>query len=202
MPYEFYLSIDVTAEPNDATLSLVEETYDGRGDEAIYRIRHLAHFDASASSEKVAERLRDRLNEEPYIGRTTVVINRTDGVGQALLDQLQQTGLSPQGMIVTQGDAKAENKSGLFVSERELIRSVQNLYFSGRLKLPEQSTEETDELVNGLQVFLDGTGDDGTLLEVIEADDRQTLHHDFIFNVAMACWLAEQHAEDPTMGLR
>ena len=220
MPYEFYLGIDVPGEQKPITLSLIEKEehkVDGT-EEDHYHVRQVTQLDSDGADEeedeKVVDHVQSLLAQEPYVGRTVLVINCTQKEGRTLREQMDARGLSPEGVVVTGGEeSKQQGESGLStpntednwltVKERALISTLDRVYHEGRLELPQENTDEASRVAQGLQdyrVAADSDAGEGYQPDVSE-DKRHAAHASYVYSAALACWIGEEHDFDASAHL-
>lgn len=221
MAYEFYLGLDVPDDGTEAVVSLIEkenEDETGHEEPVEYRLRVLdklpLHSESDEPGEEAANRIQSLLTEQPYTGRTILVVNKTNEPGQMMLNRLQEHGLTSFGVALTSseaaaqegsgfslggGDNAAQNESSFFVSEDSLVSNLERLHRKARLILP-PSNQHTSSVAQGLQSYraradADASRDDD---EQPEAPARTIQNNPFVRSAALACWLGEQHDFDPT----
>jgi hypothetical protein len=228
MAYEFYLGLDVPDDTDHATVTITEkmsEDETGHEEPIEYRLRELAklplHSDGEEPGEEAANRIQTLLVDEPYIGRTILVVNKSNDAGQMMLDRLQEYGLTSFGVALSDSDAAvqegsgfsldggddaAQNESSFFVSEQALVSNLEQLHRRNRLILP-PSNPHISSVAQGLQSYRARTDaedsvEDGEELDTeASAPSRAIRENTFVRSAALACWLGEQHDFDPTTHL-
>lgn len=217
MSYAFYLGIDATNEPDTLTLALLEKERETNEDEATYHLRRIEH-EGNGSLDRepaaIAAHVVSLIASKPYTGRTQIVVNETADLGEAILRQLTDRGLTPIGVTVTGSDAAAQEASGFartsgddedaltsgfLVSEHALVEATQELYRSDQLKLSQEATEHASKLARGLQSYRARAHEAGDALQDIEGEPRRNAADaGYVLSTALACWLGEQQSFDPT----
>lgn len=217
MATEFYLGVDVVAENEGGTVtaSLVEKFAEDVDAEPAYRLHHLAQYDEDEGTEAPADRIQATINEAPFTGVTTIVVNKTSTEGKALVEELVRRGLTPIGVELSGGDAATqldtglartsggdvtEDVSGFLVSEHELVHVLNQLFRSGRLRLELDKTDRASRLAQGLQDYEARAPEPGEAEALEETDalpGRRAEHAALVLSTALACWLGEQRTFDP-----
>ena len=216
MAFEFYLGIDVV-DDQPATLTLVEKEDDGASgdtDDDIYHVREVRQLEEEKGAEAAAEFVQSLIAEDPYLGRTIIVVNCSSRSGADLQEELQERGMSPEGVIVTGGeDSEQQGISGLDTpntenerlveTERNLVSTLDRLYHEDRLELPQENTEEVSKIAQGLQDYRIPAGNDNGegYRPDISDEKRSAAHANFVISAALACWLAEEHEFDASVHL-
>lgn len=221
MAYEFYLGIDAPSDEEKVTVSLVEkenEDETGQPEEVEYRVREMLQLDleredGDVNADPVADRIQTIIADEPFIGRTILVVNRTNEEGQAVLDTLQEHGLTSFGVILTGegepsqegsgvslsgGDDAGRDEASFYVGEDTLVEVVNGLYRRRRFYL-QQNNDHASAVADDLERYK-------SAIDAAEAGDEQAGQPVSSFNaftrgVGLACWLGEQHDFDPTTHL-
>jgi hypothetical protein len=211
MAYEFYLGIDAE-ESGKVTIALVEKAaYQGE-DVTTYHVRHLEQREG-ADERALVERIRNLIADEPYVGRTMLIVNRTAKQGRRLAESLGEEGLTPIGAVLSGGDSATETTVGLangrggdsavqgggfIISEHELVETLSELYGGGQLSM-EQDSQEVSALAEGIQSYEAAAPEAGIALDRIDAQPaRNAANAGLVIGTALACWYGEQHSFDPT----
>ncbi|HET6569666.1 MAG TPA: hypothetical protein VFG50_16995 [Rhodothermales bacterium] len=211
MAYEFFLGIDRAGDSDLFTLALVEKSRYATEGDITYHVRRLEQrCDQDASA--VAAFVKDLIADEPYVGRTEIVVNRTQKQGRALLQRLVDEGLTPIGATLTGGDSAAQsgpgivvdhgigpnNEGGFIISEHDVVEAVEEIYRNGQLKL-EHDSEEMSSMAHGLEDYVYRAGEAGVALEHISGrPGRRADHHDLVLATALACWYGQHLSFDPS----
>ena len=211
MPYEFYLGIDTPSDdaPSPEGKGLVvwtlleKETPDvgaHDGEEPRYHVRLVQHGGADLEPEALADRVQTYLTQDPYPGRTGIVVNRASKRGQAFYDAFAETGLSPIGVTVTTGKSAIEGEDGIVVSERQLVARLDGLYHDGRLELPQENSEKASQIAQGLQSFRRAVGEEGSegFVEDETSTPRAGEHDVHLLSAALAAFVGEERSFHPT----
>ena len=168
MPYEFYLGVDVDDASSDVVLSLVEkEQY--RGEKEIdFHVRVLERRSGSDPA-AVVQRIGKLLAENPYVGRTRVVVSSGSKAGKALVEALNADGLSAVAATLTGGKSDVRYEGGtakkgtrlpssFVVSQAEVVANAASVYERGSLKM-QKDTEEISSLAPQLQGVASAEGE-------------------------------------------
>ena len=219
MAYEFYLGIDAPEEEEAATIALIEkedEDEKGHQEEVEYRVHELLQLELTEKegelqSGPVVERIQDIIADEPFTGRTILVVNRSNPRGQGVLGALQKQGLTSFGVSLNAGEGASQAGSGLslssgdeaepeeanfFLAEETLIGTLDRLYRKGRLILQSnnQHASTVADDMESYQVYLDSAeaGEEATSVPACTTFSR---------SAGLACWLGEQHDFNPARHL-
>ena len=205
MPYEFYLGIDALEndEQSDVAAALVEKRQDdGEAEYVLHALNQYHNEDLEA----IVQDVQDRISDDPYVGRTICVANISENVGEELLEELNESGLSAIVLRITGGDTSREQGqplsfggSGVQVSEHEIVSTTETLYRSGRFDLTSVKSDEPTMLVQGLEDYHISSGEGGEALGEIGAQPSRTgTNSTLVLATGSAVWLAEQQSFDPT----
>lgn len=154
-----------------------------------YHVRHLERPPLGTRYPVIVARVRTLLAMPPLDSQTPLVVDRT-GVGVAVTDLFDASGLRPHAITITGGDEII--RDGPYhtkVPKRELVGNLVAVFQTGRLKIA-AGLAEGEALVNELVNFKVkvnlATGHDS-----YEAW-RESVHDDLVLAVAMACWHGEK----------
>ncbi|MFO8098245.1 MAG: hypothetical protein R6T83_01325 [Salinibacter sp.] len=209
MAHAFFLGVDVhDAAPQEATFVLLEKEKNPDDETARYRLDHLRHVEALESVEVLADHLQGLVSEQPYIGRTSLIINRATDAGRTLVDALRDRGLDPVAATVTDGrgaPARERDEGGVHLDTVETVRALVELYRDDRFSVEEHSREGASRLARDLQhafeVLDEAEGDQasgesmGDLQELRDAEPPLT-------SAALAAWLGRERTFDPSKHLK
>ncbi|MFW5973014.1 MAG: hypothetical protein ACOCTG_03400 [Bacteroidota bacterium] len=209
MQYRFYLGIDADDQrPTAATL--LEKRLDEDSGDISYHIHRLDRF---AAETDVLEYVAAILADEPYVARSSCVVNVTENPSQRLHERLTEGGLSPIGVVVTGGqeasmegsgfdlpggDKAGVEDAGLIVSDHELVQRLINHETDGSLVHEQQQTRRTSDLAEGLRAYRMRAEDGEVALSGGETPERDVEHADLVFSTALALWMGDEHGTDST----
>lgn len=209
MDYQFFLGVDAV-EADDGTtttaISLVEKEAGDEDSAATYRL-HLVERGAESSA-ALAERIQEVLTQDPFIGRTVPIVNRTMEAGQAVLDELDDRGLDAIGALLTTGSAAVSgdtSEMAVEVSAQQMVNQLAEVYHDDRLNVwPQQEREAVSHLVRTVERFgSEGADSDGRVLrDEIGTTPAEGAYDALVVSTALACWVGSQYAFDPTTGLK
>lgn len=208
MAHAFFLGVDVHGEAADeVTFALLEKEKNPGDKVARYRLDHIRRGTVDAI-EALAEHLQGLVSEQPYIGRTSLIVNRSSEVGQALVDALGDRGLDPVAATWTAGGgttARERDDGGVQLGTIEVVQALVELYRDGRFAVEDHSQEEASRLARDLQhafeVLDEAEGDQasgeapGSLQALREMGPPLT-------SAALAAWLGRERSFDPSQHLK
>lgn len=207
MPYEFFLGVDPDDDTDAVTLALIEKSKYPDEKMTTYHVRSLLQRDGT-DEQGIARFIQNMVTDEPFVGRTSVVVNCTDRRGRRLVLSLTEEGLSPIGVTITGGDSaglsgpgivmdrKGSGQGGFIVSEHDLVSALEDLYESGQLDM-NQDSPEVSLLGDGLLDYMKKANEAGVALQHIDREPaRQGLHDSIVLGTALACWYGDQVSLD------
>jgi hypothetical protein len=211
MAHAFFLGVDVADDASDTpgavTLSVVEK--EETNGTATYRLDHITHETETPDTDDLADRLQSLVAESPYIGRTTIVVNRQTDVGAALVDQLEDRGLAPVQATMTGGGESTggdPDEAGVHVDQHDAVDTLATLYRDGRMDFPGAASEDTSRLARGIQSFIELTDNKGSTDAGPASDgaqpQRQKVFDTHVTSAALAAWLGTERSFDPTQHLK
>jgi hypothetical protein len=163
---------------------------EGRPAGAPLNLRHLQRFPLGTPYPEVVGRVLGMLSAPPLFGRRVALIVDATGVGQGVVDQLVQAGLSPLPVWIHGGDKAIHNATdGSYrVPKRDLVAAVQVLMQNSRLKIA-RKLKEAGTLRQELQNFR-------VKIDPKTAHDsyshwREREHDDLVLATALACWFRQ-----------
>jgi hypothetical protein len=214
MDYEFYVGINVLPEAG-TTVSVIEKAA-GKGEDPHYHTRHIQKIQNGAGPADVARRIREIISNEPFAGRSIVVVNETEKQGRELARELAAGGLTPVGVHVSEsdgatqlqhsltreetGDIPRESTGGFIVGRSTLVGTLVDLHQSGQFRIEQPDGAAGDALMAGI-------GHHADTLDGERAGNRrfEPLHNDeedaFVLSAALAAWFGEQRNFDVSEGL-
>jgi hypothetical protein len=214
MAHAFFLGVDVadesspSDEPNALTLTLIEKDKEPSADAAAFRLDSI-HRDADGGDpDETADRIQRLVADAPYIGRTTIIVNRRSERGQAILDALEERGLDAVAATLTEGrgaTAGGRNEVGVSLAEHDAVETLAKLYRNGNLAFEEQASREVSRLARSVRRFIEDVLD--VEEEAAETDDGEmpgaaSSFGTLVTSAAMAAWLGVERSFDPTQHLK
>lgn len=213
MAHAFFLGVDVADEQSDepgaVTISLVEKEQDRDEEAATYRLDRITHESEAPAVDDLADRLQSIVAESPYIGRTSIIVNRRSADGQALVEALEDRGLAPVRATMTGGRGAAAGDTdevGVHVSEYDAVDTLATLYRDGRMELPGAASEDASRLARGIQSFVEmtdnGQGATESPADLDDVPQRREAFDNHVTSAALATWLGTERSFDPTQHLK
>jgi hypothetical protein len=153
----------------------------------LYPEIHLRGIERSQLSyDKLADWTKMRLDDHRIANNCWHVIDAT-GVGQAVLNLMQDKKMSPIGVYMTSGDVSSKKSYGYTVPKSELIAVFQIVINRGLLKIPANMDPELrkqldHEVANYIEKISKRTGN--TSYEAAKEVD----HDDLITSLMINCW--------------
>lgn len=211
MAHAFFLGVDVSPtdgeSPPDVTHALFEKSTEGN-DEATYRLDHIRHHTDVASAGDFADHLQGLVAEQPYIGRTSLIVNRNTAFGQALIDALEDRGMDPVVATLTEGAGVAAGETdeiGVHLGGIDAVRTIADLHRDGKIAFESHTTETASRLARDVQALAEQLDEaDGDM----EALGRSTTGPSFdpeathVTSAALAVWLGSERSFDPSQHLK
>jgi hypothetical protein len=153
-------------------------------------VRHLERFDLGTRYTTIVERVKEMANAPPLSELPAVLLVDKTGVGAAVLDAFEHSGIRPTAITIHGGSTVSDDpqRRGYRVPKRDLVSAVQVLLQNGRLKIA-ASLPESDTLKRELLSFR-------VKVNPATAHDsyehwREGDHDDLVLATAMACWFRE-----------
>jgi hypothetical protein len=153
-------------------------------------VRHLERFDLGTRYTTIVERVKEMANAPPLSELPAVLLVDKTGVGAAVLDAFEHSGIRPTAITIHGGSTVSDDpqRRGYRVPKRDLVSAVQVLLQNGRLKiaasLPESATLKRELLTFRVKV------NPATAHDSYE-HWREGDHDDLVLATAMACWFRE-----------
>jgi len=159
---------------------------------ATYELGHLERFALGTRYPAIVAATCELLQRAPLSRATPLVIDFT-GVGRAVENMYDGTGVRPVAITITGGDEVIrESNYHIKVPKRDLVSTLDVLFQSERLKIASE-LEAAPIFVNELLNFRRKV-DLNTAHDRYEAW-RESIHDDLVLAVALACW----HGEHPPL---
>ncbi len=176
--------------PSTLTQVLGINYHEGQPAGAPLSLRHLERFELGTPYPRIVERVASMLATPPLFERPTALLVDQTGVGQGVVDQFVQVGLSPIPVWITGGDkVNYSSDDGSFrVPKRDLVAAVQVLMQNERLKIA-RALPEAETLRQELQNFR-------IKIDPRTAHDsyshwREGQHDDLVLATALAGWFRQ-----------
>jgi len=175
----FVVGVDLGQAQDYTAICVVE----ARGTE--YLLRHLERLALGTLYPRIVQRVEEIVRRLPSADFQLAV--DATGVGQPVVDLLEQAGLEPVGVIITGGDTVQREGRRLRVPKRDLVAVLTIVFQAGQLKIA-----ETLPLAG---VFAKELLSFKVKIDVRTAHDtygawREGEHDDLVLAVAIAVWTA------------
>lgn len=212
MAHAFFLGVDVLPSGDEGsyevTRTVLEKEKERSDGEASFRLDHIRRHTDVASADDFADHLQGLVAERPYIGRTSIIVNRSTTFGQALIDALNDRGMDPVAATLTQGSGVAageRDEIGVHLGGIDAVRTIADLHRDGTLVFENHTTETASRLARDVQALAERLDEaDGD----IEALGRSTTGPSFdpeathVTSAALAAWLGTERSFDPSQHLK
>ncbi|WP_103026932.1 hypothetical protein [Salinibacter altiplanensis] len=213
MAHAFFLGVDVTPADGDGapdvTHALFEKSKENSDEPATYRLTRIRHHTDGESADDLADRLQELVADQPYIGRTSLIVNRGPDVGAALVEALEDRGLDPVAATVTNGGGAAAGdpeEMGVHLEGRNVLHRFVNLHRDERLRLENHATEAASQLARDVQVLSERLDEIDGDMEGLGETQTEGLSFDpgatHITSAAIAVWLGAERSFDPSQRLK
>lgn len=209
MAHAFFLGIDVDGSASAPTLALIEKERDAADEAARYRLDRIRHHADALSPDALADHVQGVVAEPPYTGRTSIVVNRTPGYGQSLVEALRERGLDPVAVTLTPGHgatAGERDEVGVQLGAVDAVRALVGLYRDDRFRIEEHGTEAASRLARETQrafEIIDAAEGEpvadeasGTVAEAFRPVDPH------LASAALAVWVGTERSFDPSQHLK
>jgi hypothetical protein len=211
MAHAFFLGIDVgstaDASPN-ATLTILEKEKEQSEGTARFRLNYIRPLPNMEAAD-LADHIQSLMAEQPYIGRTNIVVNRGGTFGQALVDALRDRGLDPVAATLTDGSGTVPGETdevSVSLGTSDAVQILAELHRDGRLVIEDHTTEAGSQLARGVQRAsealdaADGNREtpeaDGSPLQMLSDVDMH------VRSAALAAWCGTERSFDPSQHLK
>lgn len=212
MAHAFFLGIDATPSDNessfDVTFALFEKSKEDDDESAEYRLDHVRHRTGIASAEDLAEHLQGLVADRPYIGRTSLIVNRRTAFGQALVDALEDRGLDPVAATLTEGEGGTSGETDEIAVQLggiDAVRTIADLHRDGVLTIESHTTEVASQLARDVQALAEQLDEADGDIEALGGTtsgpsfDPTATH---VTSAALAVWLGTERSFDPSQHLK
>ncbi len=213
MAHAFFLGVDVPDDASDdgidATLTILEKEKEQSDAHAAFRLDHVRHHRDVDSPEALADHVQGLVADRPYIGRTSIVVNRATGPGEKLVEALSDRGLDPVAATLTEGSGSVpgeRDEVGVSLGTADAVRTLAELYRDRRLGIDDHSTEAASELARGVQraseVLDEADGNQDTPEAAGSTLDTLNDASTSITSAALAAWVGAERSFDPSQHLK
>lgn len=212
MAHAFFLGVDGVPDDGEAfveaTHTLLEKEQDDSDAAATYRLDHIRHHSDGVSAEDLADHLQGLVADRPYIGRTSLIVNRGHDAGQALVDALEDRGLDPVAATITGGSgttAGDTDETGVHLGGVDLVRTLTDLHREARLILEGHTSETGSRLARDVQALAERLDEaDGDLEALGRATEGPSFDPEatHVTSAALAAWLGTERSFDPSQHLK
>jgi hypothetical protein len=213
MAHAFFLGVDVApADESDdpsVTHALFEKSKAASDDPATYRLDHIRHHASAESADTLADDLQGFVADQPYIGRTSLIVNRGSAFGQALVEALEDRGLAPVATTLTgrsESAADAPNETDVHLGGADVLRRFVDLHRDERLQLEGHTTETASRLARDVQALAERLDEIDGDIEALGTTQTEGPSFDpgatHITSAALAVWLGAERSFDPSQHLK
>lgn len=213
MAHAFFLGVDLTGDASDdridATLTILEKEKEQSAAQADFRLDHVRHHRDVDSPQALADHVQGLVAERPYIGRTSIVINRAAAPGTELVEALSDRGLDPVAATLTEGSGSVpgeRDEVGVSLGTADAVRTLAELYRDRRLGIDDHSTEAASELARGVQhaseVLDEADGNQDTPEAAGSTLDPLNDVDTAVTSAALAAWVGVERSFDPSQHLK
>ncbi len=211
MAHAFFLGVDVAPtdgeSPPEVTHTLFEKSAEG-DDEVTYRLDNIRQYEEATSADDLADHLQTLAADQPYIGRMSLIVNRSTDFGQALVDALAERGMDPVAATFTEGSGVAAGETdeiGVHMGGIDAVRMIADLYREGKLEFESSTSEVASRLardVQGLAEQLDEVDGDLEALGAATSGPSFDPEATHVTSAALAVWLGRERSFDPSQRLK
>jgi len=210
MAHAFFLGVDLEREEDagEAVLTILEKDQERTDADVSYRLVH-ARDRTEASADELAAHIQSLGAERPYIGRTTIVVNRRRAVGQALVDALTERGLDPVAVTLTDGSGAVPGETdevGVSLGLIDAVQTLAELYRDEQVVIEDYSTEVASRLARGVQraaeVLDEVDGNQNTPQASGATLDALGEAGAAVRSAALAAWCGAERSFDPSQHLK
>lgn len=211
MAHAFFLGVDLEdgdGASRKATITILEKETEGAEAPPRFRLGYVRHRD-DVSPDALAEALQGLVAEQPYIGRTNIIVNESAPGGDALVEALTERGLDPIAAVLTGGADSVpgdSSEAAVHLGVVDAVRTLADLYRDGRLAVEDHTTEAASRLARGIQHAAevldaaDGNPDTpaaaGNSLDALDAPNAS------VVSAALAAWCGTERSFDPSQRLK
>ncbi|MCS3666210.1 hypothetical protein GGP50_000013 [Salinibacter ruber] len=213
MAHAFFLGVDVSPADGDGapdvTHALFEKSKEDSDEPATYRLNRIRDHADVASADDLADHFQGLVADQPYIGRTSLIVNRGADFGAALVGALEDRGMDPVAATLTSGGgavAGDPDEIGVHLGGGDVLRRFVNLHRDGRLRLENHATEAASRLARDVQALSERLDEIDGDMEALGETQTDGLSFDpaatHITSAALAVWLGSERSFDPSQRLK
>lgn len=216
MAYEFFLGIDVAESdggadtPGTTTLALVEKTDENAEEVGVeYRLDSVRVFDPDTPADDIASHVQSLVADSPYIGRTSVIVNRASDRGQAIENALTDLGLGPVAATITDNGSDTAptgpDRPGVNASAHEIVDTLALEYRNARFSVDHRETEHASRLARELQSYVEYVVEPAEGEAAGDLDDapaRPDAYDNHVTAAGLAVWFGSERTFDPVSRLK
>lgn len=211
MAHAFFLGVDHQSDENGSTAvthTLLEKSADDSDEPPTFRLDQIRHQDDVGSADALAGYLQGLVAEQPYIGRTSLIVNRNGTFGEALIDALEERGLDPIAATLKDGTGSTAGETdemGVHLGGVDVVRLLADLYRDERLIFDSHSSEVASRLARDTQGLAERLDEADGDLEALGTStvgpsfDPSAIH---VTSAALAGWMATEWSFDPSQHLK
>lgn len=212
MAHAFFLGVDGKPSEEDSstevTITVFEKSKEPADGESTFRLNHINRREAISSVDEFADYLQGFVADRPYLGRTNIIVNRSDDFGQALIQALEDRGLAPVAATLTSGTgatAGDTDEVGVHLGRSDAVRALVNLYRDERLVLEGHTTETASRLARDVQNIAEDLDEADGDLEALGTSDSEPSYDGLdlhLTSASLAAWLGRERTFDPSQHLK
>lgn len=212
MAHAFFLGVD--ARPGDPSerpgvaYALLEKSAEPNDTAPRVRLHRVRQLPEGASPTDLADHLQGLVAEQPYTGRTSLIVNRSTSFGAALVEALRTRGMDPVAAVLAEGSGSAAGETdemSVHLGGGALVRMLADLHWSGQLALEGHTSETASRTARDVQALAEHLDEADGDLEAMGTStvgptfDPSALH---LTSVALATWLGTERSFDPSKHLK
>lgn len=216
MAHAFFLGVDTRSQTDSsngesspsATVALLEKEQAGEN-HPTYRLDSIRHEEGDIDPGDLADHIQSLVARSPYIGRTSIIVNRHSELGDSIVEALQSRGLDPTKAIFvdgTDGPVPKLDDADVHVSPYDALETIADLYRDGYFEFEQHASEDVSNLARGLQRMTEYFADVEEASAAPDASDgppsRPASVDPQVTSAALAAWLGAERSFDPSQHLK
>lgn len=212
MAHAFFLGVDLVDDAessSEVTFTILEKEKEQTDPEATYRLDHIRHHTDVSSVDDLASRIQSFVADQPYIGRTNIIVNRGSDTGQALDNALADRGLDTISATLTEGSGTVpgeRDEVGVSLGAADAVRTLAELHRDGLLVIENHSTEAASQLARDVQRAAEALDEADGNQDTPEASGSTLTElgdmGPHITSAALAAWCGTERSFDPSQHLK
>jgi hypothetical protein len=213
MAHAFFLGVDFPDEDADgrvgATLTILEKEKEQADARASFRLDRARYHADAESVDALADRVQSLVADQPYIGRTSIVVNWGSTPGQALVEALSDRGLDPVAATLTAGSGSVpgeRDEVGVSLGTADAVRTLAELYRDRRFGIDDHTSEAASALARGVQraaeILDEADGNQSTPEASGSTLDALNDADPAVTSAALAAWVGTERSFDPSQHLK